>query len=552
MKRGNLRRRLFPLLAAFVSLSLCGCVELSEPLADAANSTADAKLIGEWKLDLPPLSGGGSQYLRFRPFKQNEAPPALMQAEELDYAPGGNAVITKSVRRYFIASKVGDSQYASVCWNGSSDSWVELAGKDGYLRWLKTKGQWAIVRYQVVDDKLNVWTPSKDVWDKLLSSKVIDEHDVHASLVRYLNSERGGQDLFSGQKTTYVRADLPPRPTSFVTLPSLAGFDLDFGPAILRALCVAGFFVLCLLVIIESFLSSPRKPRASDSRSGKQQGESTSSPPRPYSFRRGAIGGFIGAIGVGFLCLLLLLGELCALAANCVPLSSFLEGAPLVPPHADPQIVHENWLFLGLGAGLGYIAFFLRSDLARRYKKPDPAPPPKWIKRILRGILARSLWGILVGISVFIMVAGASMVMTRARVTAAGWLHGETCFMGLPRSYWMGELRSGIKTKEFRHNGPFYHPSVFLFYDNLGSVTVLSKHIGKEAVPDLVSMLHDQDPVVRQVAVITLARIGPGAVDAAPVLLEQLDKEDVDAIQKDIVDAVELIDPETGNKIGQE
>ncbi len=499
MKRANCGKPCFSLLTGLVSLGLCGCVERSEPLTDAATSAIDAKLVGEWKATVNFDRGGvGDVYLVIRPFKQDGAPPGLMQAEQLTYTRGGNPLIANSERMYFTVGTVGDSQYASIC------SGAEIAGTDGYRRWLETKGHtWYIVGYQVVGDKLFF------------------------------------RQLILGYPGTYVRADAPPppRPTAFLGEMT----PLNPGPAIPIGLCVAGLLVLVLLAVAESFLSSPWKPRTPDSRSGAQQGAPSSSGPSWWYVLRGAVmGAIIGAIAVGLLCLLLLLGELFALAWGALAWGGIDSFDEIVRGLNYPPHLHDGAV-VRLGAGLGFIAFFPWVALARRRKKTATAPPPGWIKRIMRGVL--------VGAAALILAAGASMAATRARVAAAGWLHGERCFRGLPASYWMGELRSGAEG--LRHNPFGSLITVFSFEDNLGAVTVLSRHIGKDAVPGLVSMLHDQDPAVRRLAVITLARIGPAAADAAPALLEQLDKEDEHDRRKDIVDAIELIDPNTATKIGQ-
>jgi HEAT repeat protein len=78
----------------------------------------------------------------------------------------------------------------------------------------------------------------------------------------------------------------------------------------------------------------------------------------------------------------------------------------------------------------------------------------------------------------------------------------EATFQGRPTSYWIGELKS-----------PWYMARV-------RAANALSQ-LGPEAhraIPDLIELLDDGEPLVRWAAASTLAQFGPASRDALPAL----------------------------------
>jgi HEAT repeat protein len=81
---------------------------------------------------------------------------------------------------------------------------------------------------------------------------------------------------------------------------------------------------------------------------------------------------------------------------------------------------------------------------------------------------------------------------------------GEPTFQGRSRSYWMQELKSKWSTGRMRAA------------EALGHLAPQAK----QAVPDLIHLLGDEDHLVRWAAANALGKFGPDAADAVPALRE--------------------------------
>jgi hypothetical protein len=249
----------------------------------------------------------------------------------------------------------------------------------------------------------------------------------------------------------------------------------------------------------------------------------------------------LGALAAALLCVVLLLAELYATSISTLHGGLVALGFRF---YAYPDVWRQSKWFVCLGAGVGLLFVLLKTWRARGAESPAAGPT----------LLKRSLRRGLVALALVVAIAGAALVMTRARCVAAGWMRGETCYCGLPGGYWLGELRQAAEgipypTAPDDHATP-HNWAVYEFLDIMGHVTVVRK-IGADAVPGLVAMLGDPNPSVRQAAVIALARIGPAASAAVPTLLARLDAEATPSVRTNLVDALELIDPETAEQLGR-
>jgi hypothetical protein len=555
MRRPYVANPARPVLVACACLLSAGCIdsiELDAPLTDPANSAIDAALVGEWK-----GQGGAGGYLVIRPFHIDGAPPGLMQFKEVMHARGGNSVIEHVARGYFTVGGVGACRYANIC--GRARALAEVAGRDHYERWARAVDRrWTVVRYQVRNDQLTIWRADEHALKEIIANGRVDKKDVKASLPRYLASNQAASDLFpESHKTTYLRASLPPAPTAFlvnlvpddgVEDPHFLGMSFAGHVAVIATLVGVALGALWWLIIGDSLVFAPAERRRATDFPGVLLPETSV---RPAPSARHAIlcmvvvglrGSLAATAGVA-LGLAALLAEWYAIATSTIHGGLI---ASVFRLFAVPRVVEEIKWFLALATAAGIILVALKAILARSGATAHKAPAASSRGRLLQRVALALL--------MLLMIATASMVMARARGTAVGWLRGETCCRGLPASYWVGELQSYAReigyptTEDDRFSGS--NSSVYGFLDIMGHVTVLRKQIGKDAVPGLVAMLNDPHPSVRQAAVIALARIGPAAIEATPTLLERLDAETSQSIRRNIMDALDLIDPQAAKKLG--
>jgi hypothetical protein len=570
----SMNRPCFPrhaclVLAACACLLIAGClpsegpIDIEAPLSDPKHSAVDDTLTGEWKQ--------GGDYLLIRPYRIEGAPPGLMQFKwvlEGDFPqprPGTHR-IEEVQRGYFTVSTIGTNRYANICGEMAileaygtyprREAFAEVAGKGNYERWMQgEKSPWLVFRYQVRDDRLTIWTPSRELagpplrsnWKEAVAIPGDRPQDAKTLLLRHLTSKEPGFHLFNRQ-WVFVRANLSPPPTAFrmhlAEDDSGEGLDLrgDW-PFLLIAVGVVTFLAgLWWLVIGDSLAFGPaKKGMAADPTVAPGTGvpiSPTSPQTGTFSRRRSAVRGLLAALAGALVALAVLLAELFAIAGSThlgwiaawVRLRGFLE---------IEQGMESCW-FLGLAMAAGILVVVLKARLARPGPTAQARPPTRF-----RGRLARHVG---MALLVLAVMAAAGMVMTRARSTLAGWFRGETCYRGLPASYWVSELGSQGRMVAYTDTD-HPHLTVYKFFDETGYVKVLRRHIGKDSVPGLLTLLDDPHPPVRQLAVITLARLGPAATEATPALLQRLDNETDQSIRRNAMDALELIDPEAVKKL---
>jgi hypothetical protein len=99
----------------------------------------------------------------------------------------------------------------------------------------------------------------------------------------------------------------------------------------------------------------------------------------------------------------------------------------------------------------------------------------------------------------------------------AGCGEREPTFEGRPRSYWLAELKSNASTARMR------------------AAHIVGQHAAeaKQAVPDLISLLDDPQPLVRWMAAEALGKFGADGRDAASAL-RKLAAEDPEATVRDV------------------
>jgi hypothetical protein len=149
-----------------------------------------------------------------------------------------------------------------------------------------------------------------------------------------------------------------------------------------------------------------------------------------------------------------------------------------------------------------------------------------WAQVAVRGRNGRTVSAGIAAVLAVLAVAGAGLVVTPVRLSAFGWSRGEACYRGLPASYWVAELgsvcwdgASAVERVEPQGQGA----RAVVAGQAIGYlVTVVTEHIKGDAVPGLVAMLNDPEPVARNVAAGALTRIGPDAAAAVPALIDLL------------------------------
>ena len=92
----------------------------------------------------------------------------------------------------------------------------------------------------------------------------------------------------------------------------------------------------------------------------------------------------------------------------------------------------------------------------------------------------------------------------------------EATFQGMPTRYWLEQLKSDSATARARAANALTH---------LGPEA-------KRAIPDLIKLLDDREPLVRWSAATTLGEFGPASRGAAPAL-ERLAAKDPEAVVRD-------------------
>jgi hypothetical protein len=552
-------RHAYFVLAGCACLLIAGCefaevpIDIEAPLTDPAHSAVDDTLTGEWKQ--------GGDYLVIRPFRIDGAPPGLMQfklarAGEFPEPRPGTHRIEEVQRGYFTVSTIGANRYANVCglgaygWYPSREAFSEVAGKGNYERWIQAKqSRWLVFRYQVRDDQLTIWTTSTErrEWKQFIAGKGDQPQDAKTLLLGHLKSGEPRFDIFDHQ-WVYVRASLPPPPTAFRM--HLAQDDGDKGldvvgewPFLLIAVGVVTFLAgLWWLVIGDSLAFGPaKKGMAADPTAAPGTGppiSPTSQQTGTFSRRRSGVRGLLAALAGALVALAVLLAELVAIAGST--LLGWIAALVRLRGFLEIEQGKESCWFLGLAMAAGILVVVLMARLARPGPTAQAGPPTRF-----RGRLARHVG---MALLVLAVMAAAGMVMTQARSTLAGWFRAETCYRGLPASYWVSELGSQGRMVACTDTD---HPylTVYKFFDETGYVKVLRRHIGKDSVPGLLTLLDDPHPPVRQLAVITLARLGPAATEATPALLQRLDNETDQSIRRNVMDALELIDPEAVKKL---
>jgi hypothetical protein len=554
-------------LTGCACLLIAGCeyaydvpIALEAPLTDSAQSAVDDALTGEW-------GRGHGEYLVIRPFRIEGAPPGLMQFKRViegDFPPPrpGTHRIEEVQRGYLTVSTIGGHRYANVCgleekygwYPGDRRAFAEVAGNGNYERWIRgEKSRWLVFRYQVRDDRLTIWTTGKSredmhKWKQFIGGNGDQTQDTKTLLLRHLISGEPRLDIFDS-RWDYVRAKLPPPPTAFRMhlAEDDSGEGLDVAgdwPSLLIAVGVVVFLVgLWWLVIGDSLAFGPAKKTIAAAPTPAPVAGAPVGPTSPQkgSFRRTlavASRGLLAALAGGFVALAVLLAELFAIATSThlgwlavlIRVSGFLES----------EQGRDSCWFLGLAMAGGILVVFLKARLARRDLTAQASPPTRPPRRLARHLGMALL--------VLAVMAAAGTVMTRARSTVAGWFRGETCYRGLPASYWVGELGSLARLVAHTDTDHPYN-NVYKYFEELGYVTVLRRHIGKDSVPGLVTLLDDRHPPVRQLAVIALGRLGPAAAEATPALLERLNNETDESIRRNVMDALELIDPEAVKKL---
>ena len=93
----------------------------------------------------------------------------------------------------------------------------------------------------------------------------------------------------------------------------------------------------------------------------------------------------------------------------------------------------------------------------------------------------------------------------------------EPSFQGRPRSYWLAELKNPASTARMR------------------AARVVGEHAAeaKQAIPDLLTLLDDREPLVRWMAAEALGKFGPDGRVAAPAL-KKLAAQDPEARVRDV------------------
>lgn len=255
---------------------------------------------------------------------------------------------------------------------------------------------------------------------------------------------------------------------------------------------------------------------------------------------------------------------------------SLVVSAFLFQAESVASVLGSVMLVLSLGLVYRMVHFFVSSG---DHVQSDAAPKPTGrTTRIARAGLV--LTGVLAALAV------TSMIMPRCRLTALGWVRGETCARGLPTSYWLGEMRAA---STIDIHGWDYGSLVIR-----ALVDVVAKEIGEDAAPGLAAMLLAEHPgeragsrqrrgviyalglmgsdaaaavpalvivmttdqqgsqVERIEAVDALGQIGPVARPAVPALLDALEQPRWISERGRIGATLKKIDPEAARKAGVE
>jgi HEAT repeat protein len=112
--------------------------------------------------------------------------------------------------------------------------------------------------------------------------------------------------------------------------------------------------------------------------------------------------------------------------------------------------------------------------------------------------------------------------------------NGEPIYEGRPLAFWRQELRH----KDFMART---HAAAVL--------TVIGAN-GKEAIPDLMECLKDEQYLVCVKAANALAHMGPEAKVAVPALIDLYKRFPNDAVRSAVADALKQLDPEAAEAAG--
>lgn len=174
---------------------------------------------------------------------------------------------------------------------------------------------------------------------------------------------------------------------------------------------------------------------------------------------------------------------------------------------------------------------------------PPPAPKPQRQRD-------RWVWVLLLGGAAL----ATALILTPLRFILWGAVRGEAFYDGKPTCYWEHELNddegSSTAYQELLNGRG---AAVAVLNATLQSETLKVRragasilgHVGPEAAPtalDLARMLHDPDPVSRQLAAEALGLIGPEARAAVPALQEAR-KDSHPSVRAAVAFALDKIEP---------
>jgi hypothetical protein len=165
-------------------------------------------------------------------------------------------------------------------------------------------------------------------------------------------------------------------------------------------------------------------------------------------------------------------------------------------------------LAIAFGAAVGIVWVWLGT----RGQAPDAPGAGRLHERIL--------WKVAIGAVLPLAIVGASLVITPVRYAAVAWCRGENVYHGLPASFWVHDLKTACQPlKQVPRDAEGLPAALFGGNAIKGLTKFIAEDVKKDAVPDLIELLHDSNPTVRMVAGRALREIGPDAADATPALI---------------------------------
>jgi hypothetical protein len=130
----------------------------------------------------------------------------------------------------------------------------------------------------------------------------------------------------------------------------------------------------------------------------------------------------------------------------------------------------------------------------------------------------RTGWKVSLAILLLLAVVGASLVITPVRYAAVARCRGNNLYHGMPASYWVARLRSECQPVQVQPDLQGL-AAIFGGTEVDWLIKTVAEDVKREAVPELVEMLHDPNPTARVVAARTLRQMGPDALEATPELV---------------------------------